>query len=126
MGSVITFTIDRCLTSLLQTVTGFFKGPSGPKCPECSSVLIEQEDQRKYFGLEAPVRLRTLVTDQYRMTIYQGNDWGEIYDLKNDPAEINNLWNDGETEAIKLKLLETLSRQQMALTDYGPLPTKTA
>ena len=126
MGSVITFTIDRCLTSLLQTVTGFFKGPSEHKCPECSSVLIEQEDQRKYFGLEAPVRLRTLVTDQYRMTIYQGNDWGEIYDLKNDPAEINNLWNDGETEAIKLKLLETLSRQQMALTDYGPLPTKTA
>ena len=42
MGSVITFTIDRCLTSLLQTVTGFFKGPSEPKCPECSSVLIEQ------------------------------------------------------------------------------------
>ena len=60
------------------------------------------------------------------MTIYHGNDWGEIYDLKNDPAEINNLWNDGETGAIKLKLLETLSRQQMALTDYGPLPTKTA
>jgi len=90
------------------------------------SVLIEQEDQRKYFGLEAPVRLRTLVTDQYRMTIYHGNNWGEIYDLKNDPAEINNLWNDGETGAIKLKLLETLSRQQMALTDYGPLPTKTA
>jgi len=36
-----TTTINRCVASLLQTVTRFFKGPSGPKCPDCSSVLID-------------------------------------------------------------------------------------
>jgi NAD-dependent DNA ligase len=41
-GSVIIHTIDCCLTSLLKKVTGFLKGPSGPKCPECSSVLIDE------------------------------------------------------------------------------------
>jgi len=29
------------VTSLLQTVAQFFKGASGPKCPDCSSVLID-------------------------------------------------------------------------------------
>ena len=89
-------------------------------------VLIEQEDQRGYFGLEAPIRMRTLVTNRYRLTIYHGNDWGEIYDLKEDPAEINNLWNDENNKIIKLELLEILARRQMALTDYSPLPTKMA
>ena len=36
-----TTTINRCVASLLQTVTRFFKGASGPKCPDCSSVLID-------------------------------------------------------------------------------------
>ena len=99
---------------------------NGAKDQGLGSVLIEQEDQREYFGLKAPVRLRTLVTDRYRMTIYHGNDWGEIYDLLEDPAEVNNLWNDEEIFEVKLQLLETLARHQMALTDYGPLPSKLA
>ena len=40
MGSVITTTNDRRVVSLLQTIAGFFKGPSGPKCSECSSTII--------------------------------------------------------------------------------------
>ena len=90
------------------------------------AVIIEQEDQRKYFGLEPPLRLRTLVTERYRMTIYHGNDWGEIYDLSNDPAEINNLWGDKASQKLKADLLEIMSRRQMALTDLGPLPTRVA
>ena len=99
-------------------------GGSGDKGPGC--VLIEQEDQRAYFGLEAPIRLRTFVTDRYRMTIYHGHEWGEIYDLQEDPSEINNLWDDPESADIKSNLMEGLARQQMSLTDYGPLPDKIA
>ena len=71
--------------SLLPEIGG--AEDQGPGC-----ALIEQEDQRDYFGLAAPIRLRTFVTDRYRMTIYHGHDWGEIYDLQEDPSEINNLW----------------------------------
>tara|TARA_B100000749_G_scaffold50053_1_gene36001 strand:- start:221 stop:1840 length:1620 start_codon:yes stop_codon:yes gene_type:complete len=105
--------------SLLPEING--SEDQGP-----GSVLIEQEDQREYFGLKAPIRLRTLVTNRYRLTIYHGNDWGELYDLQSDPSEINNLWDDPQYTLTKLELLETLSRQQMALTDFGPLPTKLA
>lgn len=105
--------------SLLPEIDG--ANDQGP-----GSVLIEQEDQREYFGLPAPIRLRTLVTQKYRMTIYHGNEWGEIYDLEEDPDEINNLWNDSEKHDVKTQLLELMSRQQMALTDYAPLPTKMA
>ena len=58
------------------------------------------------------------------MTIYHGNDWGEIYDLSDDPAEINNLWGDKASQKLKADLLEIMSRRQMALTDLGPLPTR--
>jgi len=34
---VVTTTIEIRVASLLQTLTNFFKGPSGPKCPECGS-----------------------------------------------------------------------------------------
>ena len=87
---------------------------------------LEQEDQRRYFGIEPPLRLRTLVTERYRMTIYHGNDWGEIYDLSEDPGEINNLWGDKASQKLKADLLEIMSRRQMALTDLGPLPTRVA
>ena len=37
MGTVVTTTIEIRVASLLQTLTDFFNGPSGPKCPECGS-----------------------------------------------------------------------------------------
>ena len=37
MGTAVTTTIEIRVASLLQTLTDFFKGPSGPKCPECGS-----------------------------------------------------------------------------------------
>ena len=105
--------------SLLPEIGG--AEDQGPGC-----ALIEQEDQRDYFGLDAPIRLRTFVTNRYRMTIYHGHDWGEIYDLQEDPSEINNLWDDPSCVGLKADLMEQLARQQMALTDFGPLPTKQA
>ena len=57
------------------------------------------------------LRLRTLVTDRYRITHYAGQPYGELYDLKEDPDEFVNLWDtDLETrKALLVQLLDEVS-----------------
>jgi len=87
------------------------------------AMLIEGDDQRRYLGFEAPPRMRTLVTRRWRMTIYQGVEWGEIYDLDNDPHEMINLWDDAAHSGVRAELMEILARKQIELVDRSPFPT---
>jgi arylsulfatase A-like enzyme len=87
------------------------------------AMLIEADDQRNYLGFDKPPRLRTLVTRTHRMTIYQGVDWGEIYDLESDPNELDNLWDDPGSTGLRAELMEILARKQIELTDRSPFPT---
>lgn len=51
------------------------------------------------------VHLRTLVTDRYKITVYRGADYGELFDLETDPGEFHNRWDDPDYAAIKSDLL---------------------
>jgi arylsulfatase A-like enzyme len=53
------------------------------------------------------LRLRTLVTDRYRITHSAGQSYGELYDLKEDPDEFVNLW-DTDVETRKALLVQLL------------------
>lgn len=90
------------------------------------SVLIEDDQQRSYFGYDSPPRIRTLITERWRMTLSHGVFWGELYDLDNDPHEMDNLWDDPSHAAVRTELTETLARRQMELVDRSPLPTAVA
>ena len=50
---------------------------------------------RRDFGLDHRLRIRSLITSRHRLTLYAGEDWGELYDLQDDPLEQVNLWRDG-------------------------------
>ncbi|MCP4396572.1 MAG: sulfatase-like hydrolase/transferase [bacterium] len=41
----------------------------------------------------------------YKIVIYQGHRIGELYDLKRDPGEFDNLWNKAESQELKTTLL---------------------
>jgi arylsulfatase A-like enzyme len=98
--------------------------PALPAATEPDAILIEDDNQRAYLGFSEPVRARTLVTAQHRITLYLGADWGELYDLSADPQERHNLW---DTEpALRCTLLEQLVQKMMALTDRSPRPTRIA
>ena len=45
-------------------------------------------------GTDVPARVHTLIDDRYRLSVFHGTGWGELYDLKNDPGEFDNLWDD--------------------------------
>ena len=86
-------------------------------------MVIEEGQRRGYMGLEPNFRARTLVTADWRLTMYSGVEWGELYNLKNDPNEFDNLWNDGASAKIQAELIEKLARRMMDLSDNSPLAT---
>ncbi len=59
-------------------------------------------------------KTRTLITDEWRITIFREkeND-GELYNLKDDPNEMNNLWNDNDYKDKKMELLMELIRKYL-------------
>lgn len=85
------------------------------------SLLVEEHQRRGYMGFDNNFRVRSLITRDRRLTLYEGADWGELYDLENDPDEMRNLWD--EPESRRAELTEALARKMMALTDTSPLAT---
>ncbi|TCP22668.1 arylsulfatase A-like enzyme [Scopulibacillus darangshiensis] len=51
------------------------------------------------------IRFKCWVTQEWKIAIYFGESFGELYDLKNDPNEMNNLFQERGFEGVKTKLL---------------------
>ncbi|GAB4566841.1 MAG: sulfatase-like hydrolase/transferase [Anaerolineae bacterium] len=59
------------------------------------------------------VHLRTLVTDRYKITVYRNADYGELFDLQEDPEERCNRWDDPAYRDVKLALLLKFEQAEM-------------
>jgi arylsulfatase A-like enzyme len=77
------------------------------------SALVEMDED--YLGF----RIRTLITSRYRLTVYSGQEYGELFDLENDPDELENLWDDPsqrETrDALQIELLQKIIDTDVSL-----------
>lgn len=67
-------------------------------------------NQREYIICENRhephvMHLVSYVEDRYKITVYEGREYGELYDLKEDSGEHNNLWNDKNSQDIKADML---------------------
>jgi arylsulfatase A-like enzyme len=51
------------------------------------------------------IHQKTYIDERYKITIYYNQTYGEMFDLKEDPGEINNLWNEPNYMALKAELL---------------------
>jgi len=78
------------------------------------SVIVENDED--YLGL----RLRTLITERYKITAYPGQEYGELFDLQQDPDELNNLWSDPAAQALKKDLLIRLLERLVETDDRLP------
>lgn len=83
-------------------------------------LMIEHEDTMRRMGFEKPAVLRTLQTSSYRLTIYHRLAWGELYDLRADPHELHNLWDDPLYASIRASLTESLMREMLDAVDVSP------
>lgn len=91
-----------------------------------SGILIEYGSQRPVPALPADLSMRTLVDACWRVTLYRGVPWGELYDLESDPDELHNLWDEPASAPWKLALTERLVQTMMELAETSPRPTHTA
>jgi arylsulfatase A-like enzyme len=86
------------------------------------SMVIEDDQQRATLGHAKASRQRTIVTPRWRMTIAHDDPLGELYDLANDPHEMDNLFDDPRHRATRAELMEKLAYREMELADRSPLP----
>lgn len=90
------------------------------------AVLIEENQQRAYLGFERPVKVRTVVTATHRLSVFAEGEWGELYDLVNDPLEQVNLWHVGEAQSCKWAMMQRLVQLLMEHGDASPNPKRIA
>ena len=86
------------------------------------ALIVEEDSQRTMIGFDRPQRVRTLVTDRYRLSIRFGENWHELYDLEEDPHELNNLFDNPAADEIKQTLFEAMLHRLIDLQDRSPLP----
>ena len=64
-------------------------------------------DEWEEVTVQSDRALRSIITaDGYRLTVYDRDLPGELFDLKNDPKEQNNLYDHPDYSELKLRLLE--------------------
>lgn len=59
------------------------------------------------------IHQRTYVDQRYKITTYFNRPYGEVFDLQEDPEEINNLWDEPKAAGLKSELLQKLVHTQM-------------
>jgi arylsulfatase A-like enzyme len=86
------------------------------------SVLIEEDAQKAHFGFSEAPRIRTLITDRYRLSIYGRSGHGELFDLENDSDELENRFAAREYAGTRAGLMEELAFAEMEAADRSPMP----
>jgi len=65
-----------------------------------------------------PIHATMIRDSRYKLNVYHGEDFGELYDMLEDPQELCNLWDEEGHSRLKLKLAERLLdwefRQELA------------
>ena len=89
-------------------------------------VLIEHEENKVYPGFDRRPNMRNLVTPSHRLTIYKGQDFGELYDTENDPDETVSLWSDPVHANLKSDLLFAMNQAMLDAIEPGPWPRRFA
>ncbi len=111
--------LDFCGLDIPADMTGISQQMvwRGDESEAREHVIIENRHQ------PTTLHLKTYIDRRYKITVYFNRDYGEIFDLRADPGELNNLWADadlraGLTEAfLRAEMLkeEPLSDESLAL-----------
>lgn len=76
-------------------------------------VIVENQHQ------PTTMNMRTFINRRYKLTVHFNRDYGELYDLEQDPGEYVNLWDNPESRDLKRDLLLQFVHGEMA---KAPLP----
>ena len=91
-----------------------------------TSAHIQYENQRTQEAFGVRPRVHSIIHGDYRLSLYLGKCPNELFDLKNDPGEMINLFDDPNHHAIKADLIQKLAELEIEAVDRAPLPTSEA
>ncbi len=63
--------------------------------------------------------MKTYINARYKITVYRKGTDGELFDLQEDPGEVNNLWHDPAAAELKAELMEKFLK---ATFETEPMP----
>ena len=89
---------------------------SGNEGPVRREALIEHREHAD--GMQ----IKTLVTQRYKISYYPGHEFGELFDLQEDPQEYHNRWHSPEHAGVKHELLMQLL--ELLANTEDPLPER--
>jgi len=121
-------TIDLSATILDRAGLHPYFGIQGKSLLSCietgenvrESLLVEYNDGLPRMGFDTPARVRTVITDDWHLTLYGGHEWGELYNRRSDPDHRHNLWDIADHQGTKLTLISTLADHLIAQMDESP------
>ncbi|WP_415855930.1 sulfatase, partial [Sinomonas sp. G460-2] len=87
-----------------------------------TALLVEEDQPFGLPGLPGPVRMRTVITAEGRLTRYFGAREAELYDHTSDPGELDNLAGRPDHRALERRLTEALLVEMASLADEGTAP----
>lgn len=134
VSSAMASTVDLSATILERAAITPYFGIQGESfmaavttdAPHREKLLIEFNDSSPRMGFDAAARVRTIVTEEWQLSVYGDQDWGELYNRLFDPSCLNNLWNDNDYAATKAGLIEDLTHLLIAQMDESPRSTRQA
>ncbi|MBN2640177.1 MAG: sulfatase-like hydrolase/transferase [Victivallales bacterium] len=86
--------VPRCMTGVSQKQVW-----QGTSDSARNHVVVENRHQ------PTTMNIRSCINERYKITVYYNREYGELFDLEQDPGELTNLWNSQEHQDLKKDLL---------------------
>lgn len=86
------------------------------------ATLIEEDEEFGLPGLPGPIRMRTVVTREGRLTVYGTGERGELYDHGADPSETRNLFGKPAHAALERRMRDSLLSLMISADDRSRVP----
>jgi len=101
--------LSLCDVDVPRTMTGVDQSDvwRGETDAERDHVVVENHHE------PTTIHCKTYVDDRYKLTVYYDRDYGELFDLQEDPDEVDNRWNDPACEDLKGDLIRDLLFAEM-------------
>ena len=93
---------------------------SGETAAQRTDVMVEYNDANARQGYRSPARIRTLITEDWTLIVPANEGWGELYDRKADPRNIDNKWDDPGFAQVRAELTARLLDRVIGQMDESP------